>query len=212
MKCKDKGDQYRLRWLKSKKVSKCCVPSCKSVDIKAERLFTCDSIGIASIELPGDICLCTKHYQQVYRMLNEKSDACTTCGVLRHNCNSNFFSCPNPKRIEPFLREVVSVNVSVDNSGQECCLCYKFFKRMLASDVCMLSSEDIVSELQAKKKNLERIVDEFEYITLELFDIVQWCLYKTALHACELVASDCPFLFPNMYRLCSKLVITILND
>ena len=206
MKCKDKGEQYQLRWLKSKKVSKCCVPPCKSVDIKAERHeFTweviCDSIGIASVESPGDISLCTKHYQQVYRMLNEKSNACTTCGVLRRNCNSNFFCCPDPKRIEPFLREVVSVNVSVVNSDQVCPSCYKFFKRMLASDVCMLSSEDIVSELQAKKKQLERIVDEFEYVTLEPSDIVQWCLYKTALHVCELVVSDRPFLFPNMYRL-----------
>ena len=78
-----------------------------------------------------------------------------------------FSLSPDPKRIEPFLREVVSVNVSVDNSCQVCSSCYKFFKIMLASDVCMLSSEDIVSELQAKKKHLERIVDEFEYITLE---------------------------------------------
>ena len=64
-------------------------------DIKAERHeFTwemiCDSLGIASVESPGDISLCTKHYQQVYMMLNVKSDACITCGVLRHNCNSNF--------------------------------------------------------------------------------------------------------------------------
>ena len=34
----------------------------------------CDSIAIASLESPGDISLCTKHYQQVYRMLNAKSD------------------------------------------------------------------------------------------------------------------------------------------
>ena len=43
MKCTDEGEQYQLRRLKSKKVSKC---SCKSLDIKAERqdTFTCDSI------------------------------------------------------------------------------------------------------------------------------------------------------------------------
>ena len=35
MKCTDKGEQYQLRLLKSKKVSKCCVLSCKSLDIKA---------------------------------------------------------------------------------------------------------------------------------------------------------------------------------
>ena len=50
----------------------------------------CDSIGIASVESPGDISLCTKHYQQVYRMLNVKSDAYTICRDLRCNCNSSF--------------------------------------------------------------------------------------------------------------------------
>ena len=29
---------------------------------------------------------------------------------------------------------------------------------------------------------------------------MECCLYKTALHACELVVSDYPFLFPTMYR------------
>ena len=53
---------------------------------------------------------------------------------------------------------------------------------MLVS-ICTLSSGDLVSELQAKKKHLQRIVDKFEYITLEPSDIVQWYLYKTALHA-----------------------------
>jgi hypothetical protein len=33
----------------------------------------CDSIGIES---PEEISLCTKHYKQMYRMLNAKSDAC----------------------------------------------------------------------------------------------------------------------------------------
>ena len=79
-------------------------------------------------------------------------------------------------------------------------VCYKFFNQMLKSDVCMLASEDIVLELRAKKENLEKIVHEFEYVTPEVSDIVECCLYKTALHACELVASDCPFLFPTMYR------------
>ena len=71
---------------------------------------------------------------------------------------------------------------------------------MLKSDVCMLSSEDIILELKARKE-LEKLVLEFEYITPE--PSVEWCLYKTALHACDLVASDHPFLFPSMYGLCS---------
>ena len=64
----------------------------------------------------------------------------------------------------------------------------------------MLSGEDILSELMAKKEHLERIVSEFEYLTPEPNDIVEWCLYKTALYACELAASDHPFLVPSMYR------------
>ena len=77
-----------------------------------------------------------------------------------------------------------------------------FFDQMLKSDVCMLSSEDIVSEVKMKKEDSEKVAHEFEYKTPEPSDIVEWCLYKTALHACELVASDYS-LFPSMYRLCS---------
>ena len=177
----------------------------KSVDIKAEKHeFTweviCDSIGIASVNLPDDISLCTKHYQQVYRMLNAKSDACKTCGVLRRHCSHSFVSCPDPKRLESYLRDTVMFSESIKTDDQICYPCYKFFNLMLKSGVCMLSSEDIITELKAKKQNLERIVHEFEYITLEPSDIVEWCLYKTALHACELLASDMPFLFPSMYR------------
>ena len=102
-------------------------------------------------------------------MLYAQSDACTICGVLRRKGNISFFLS---KRIELFLREVVSVNVRVDNSDYV--LHVMFFKIMLASNVCMLSSEDIVSEFQAKKKHLEILADEFEYITLEPSDIVQW--------------------------------------
>ena len=53
MKARDNGEPYQLRWQKSKKVSVCCVPSCSSVNIKAEQHHfawevICDSIGIAS--------------------------------------------------------------------------------------------------------------------------------------------------------------------
>ena len=57
-----------------------------------------------------------------------------------------------------------------------CYPCYKFFNQMLKSDACMLPSEDILAELKAKKQNLERIVHEFEYITLEPSDIVELSL------------------------------------
>ena len=35
-----------------------------------------DSYGVES---PEDVSLCTKHYQQVYRMINAKSHACKSC-------------------------------------------------------------------------------------------------------------------------------------
>ena len=44
LKARDKGEPYQLRWLKSKR--KCCVPSCSSADIKAERHdFSWEVIG-----------------------------------------------------------------------------------------------------------------------------------------------------------------------
>ena len=44
LKARDKEEPYQLRWLKSKR--KCCVPSCSSADIKAERHdFSWEVIG-----------------------------------------------------------------------------------------------------------------------------------------------------------------------
>lgn len=117
--------------------------------------------------------------------------------MLSRNSSYNFISCPDPKRVDSYLRDTIVFNGSIHDGDQICFTCYKFFNQMLKSDVCML---DIVLELRAKKENLEIIVHEFEYLTPESSDIVEWCLYKTALHACELLASDQPFLFPSMYR------------
>ena len=140
------------------------------------------SIGIASIESPGDISLCTEHYQQVYRMLDARAHACK----------------PDPERVESFLQDTVSFSDSIRSKNMVIII---VINQMLKSDVCMLSSEDIVLKLKAKKENLEKVVHELECLTPEASDIVECCLYKTVLHACELVASDRPFLFPNMYRL-----------
>ena len=62
MKSKEKGEPYQLRWLKHKTVSQCCVPTCKSADIKAEKHeFTwdviCSTIGIATIKSPDNLCV-----------------------------------------------------------------------------------------------------------------------------------------------------------
>ena len=100
------------------------------------------------------VSLCTQHYQQVYKVLNatSRSDACKSCGVLaRNRKNKNFVSCPDPKRVESFLWDTIAFNDSIEDSDQVCYACYKLFNQMLKSDVCMLSSEDIVLELKTKK-------------------------------------------------------------
>ena len=62
----------------------CCVPSCSSTDIKAEKHeFTWeviyDSMGIAGVESPVTYKALSTN---IYRMLNAKLDACISCGVL----------------------------------------------------------------------------------------------------------------------------------
>ena len=114
----------------------------------------------------------------------------------------SFISCPDPKRIESFLPDTIAFSDSIKDGDQICYPCYKFFEQMLKSDVCMLASEDIVLRLKAKKRKSKKKVIEFEYLTPEPGDIVECCLYKTVLHACELVASDSPFLCPST-DLCS---------
>ena len=70
-------------------------------------------------------------------------------------------SCPDPKSVESYLCDTVMFSESTKTDDQICYLCYKFFNRLLKSGACMLSSEDIITELMAKKQNLERIVHEF---------------------------------------------------
>ena len=43
-------------------------------------------------------------------------------------------------------------------------MCYKFFTRMLKCDVCTLSSEAIVSELQTKYTYLMRMIDVVNHL------------------------------------------------
>ena len=168
MKARDDGEPFQPRWLKDKEhLSQCCVPSCSSVDIKAEKHevtweMICNSLGIGSAEHPGDISLCTKHYQQVYKVFNatSKSDASKSCGVLSRNKKYIFVSCTDPKRVESFLRDTFAFSESIDieDGDQVCYPCYKFFNQMFKSDVCMLASEDIIFKLKAKKEHLEKIV------------------------------------------------------
>ena len=79
LKARGNSEPYQLRRLKSRKV--CCVPSCSSTDIEVYRHDfswgdVCNSIGIENVSSPVNHLLCSKYYQQVYRMLNVVSKAC----------------------------------------------------------------------------------------------------------------------------------------
>ena len=161
LKAKNKCETYQFKWLKNKRV--CCVPPCGSTDIEVNvhrHDFSwedvCNSIGIASVSSPVDRLLCSKHYQQVYRMLNVVSKACVCCGVERRHEHSatlsvNFVTCPDPKRVESYLKSAVGFSDTIQDGNKVCYLCYKYFNKKLKTSECILSSEDIVLELKAKQ-------------------------------------------------------------
>ena len=106
VKSEEKGEPYQLRWLKNKTVSQCCVPTCKSADIKAEKHeFTweviCSTIGIATIKSPDNLCVrgITSRYIGclMLSLMHVRPVVCYVGTVVVS------FSCPNPKRIESYL-------------------------------------------------------------------------------------------------------------
>ena len=65
LKARDQGEPYQLRWHKNEKI--CCVPSCGSADINVHRHDiscgdVCNSISLASVSVPVDRLLHSKHY------------------------------------------------------------------------------------------------------------------------------------------------------
>ena len=200
----DDGEPFRFRWLKEER--KCCIPCCSSVDVKASKHgFTweeiCSCIGIGSIATctSSQLPLCTQHYQLVYRMRNVRvtEEVCQICGVKREHKRGSvrkFVSCPEPKKLESYLKDTTGYASSLKEHDLVCHMCYKFFTRMLKCDVCTLSSEAIVSELQTKYTYLMRMIDEFECTTPDSY--VELALHKTALHVCEGLIHDRAFLFP----------------
>ena len=137
LKARDNGEPYQLRRLKSKIV--CCVPSCSSTEIEVYRHdFSCrdvrNSIGIENVSSPVNHLLCSKHYQQVYRMLNVVSKACVCCGVKRshkHSATSSvqFVTCPDRKRVESYLKSTIDFSDTIQDGDQVCYPCYKFFNQ-----------------------------------------------------------------------------------
>ena len=160
----------------------------------------CNSIGIENVSSPVNHLLCSKHYQQVYKMINVVSKVCVCCGVKRRHKHSTtssvqFVTCPDPRRVESYLKSTLDFSDTIQDGDQVCYPCYKFFNLKLKSSECMLSNEDVVL---AKKVHFETNISEFQYVTSESY--VQLCLYTTALSTCELLVTHRAFLFPNVYR------------
>lgn len=131
------------------------------------------------------------------------------CGVKRKHehtssANENFFPCPNPTFVESFLREAVGFEACLSEDDLLCFKCYKYFNRLLKSEVCTLSNDDILAELKAKEQRLKEVVESIFPDSSDLH--VQLALYKTALHACRIVQLDQAFLFPDMYKVFLQLV------
>ena len=103
-----------LQVVEGKKVSVCCVPSCGSVDIKAEKHdFTweviCDSIGI-------DLQV-TFHCVQI---IISKCIDCKICGVLHRHCSQNFVSCPDSKSVESYPQDTDAFSGTIKDRDQIC--------------------------------------------------------------------------------------------
>ena len=121
--------------------------------------------------------------------------------LLSRNSKHNFISCPDPKRVESYLQDTIAFSESIQYGDQVCYLCYKFFNQMLKSDVCMLSSEDIVFRVEGNERKSWKSSPWICVPNTGTYsDIVECCLYKMALYACDLVASDHQFLSGIMYR------------
>ena len=121
-----------------------------------------------------------------YRRKNTRESACNTCGVkCKHAKESarRFLSCPDPKKVESYLKDTTGVDICLQDGDL---ICYRFCTSMLKSDVCMLSSGDIVSELETKHTKL---VEEFVCVTPDCH--VQLALCKTALSVSGFPISLC---------------------
>ena len=75
-------------------------------------------------------------------MLNVVSKACVCCGVKRRHEHSatlsvNFVTCPDPKRVESYLKSAVGFSDTIQDGDQVCYLCYKFFNKKLKTSECI---------------------------------------------------------------------------
>ena len=131
LKKRNDGEPYAFRWLKKQK--KCCIPFCDSVDIKASkhafsREEICSYVGVGSIasHMGAELFLCEQHYQLVYRMKNARESACSICGVKRTHAKESarrFLSCPDPKKVESYLKDTTGVGICLRDGDLICYSC-----------------------------------------------------------------------------------------
>lgn len=127
--------------------------------------------------------------------------SCQICGAHRKHekgAGCKFMSCPDTMRVSSYLKSITGVDNSVKEGDLICSACYKFFIRLLKSGTCVLSSEDIISELRTKCVVLNEAIENFICTTPNSHVVL--ALYKTALHVCKGLILDQAFLFPCVYR------------
>ena len=129
----------------------------------------CECLGIAIIPSEGSsLSFCQSHYACVHHLCNqEKTLTCKICGTKRRHEHrpfgtqrSRFHACLEPKMVESFLKETLNIECFLSAGELVCHSCYMYCKHILETENCMLSSDEIVKELQEKQKHLEHSISE----------------------------------------------------
>ena len=113
-------------------------------------------------------------------------------------CEFKHKPCPNPTFVESFLRDTIGLQGHINDSDLLCFRCYKYFNSLLKSDICILSNEKILAELEAKEIQFNEAIKEFSPSDGESH--VQLALRRTALQVCNIIKLDQDFLFPDVYK------------
>ena len=156
--------------------------------------------------------LCTSHCQLVYRLSNPEKLQCKICGIkckhARKASDKHFLPCPESQMVELFLKETVQFNG---------CLrviwfvfCYKYLvARLINSDPCTLSNEEVVMQLKQKLKCSEETISNFN--EEDEHSLVVLALLKTAMHLCKVLASDNTVPFSDIYSCLLSFLPNSLN-
>ena len=206
---------YCPRWQKHKcKKAKCCVPHCNveaRVTNHAFSLLTlCDCLGIAIISSDdSSLPLCQSHYACVHCLSNQErvhQMSCKVCGMKRKHTSSTsnaqrFLPCPEPQKVETFLKETVDHECSLSARDLVCYSCYKYCRHILETNDCMLSSDEILNQLKQKEKQLEQSISKL--IPESSCPHIDLALSKTTLYICKLILNDHAVLFPVICQVLS---------